>query len=661
MNSLMKREIAKTLFVCSLFVLFLTGCGEEANVPMIVSGSEVIVKKGATEVGDFTVDYFVEADGWLIEDYRGSDETVVIPETFQIEGVTLPITGIYKNAFNGRSSIKEVRVGENVSYIGEGAFDNTNIEAFYATPRLVHVSEDSFKGSLLTFKTENGAKYIPSLDNPHCIAFGGEKDVPVKFHNDTKSVADHAFDECAKTALKLPSGIRSIGDAKLGTYDIDSLGTNLTLLHVGEYALAGSKVVSLNLMQARGRLGDYAFYNCQSLQELNLGPDVSEIGKHCFSATIIKDIVIPENIRLLDEGAFALHKGNSLVIGSKLQKAEAGVFNMSTFKKVTLPYSQADDILASSAFIEIGELILHGEGELPEKDYAQRGILKMTLKGKPKGIPEGFASHFPNLHELSLYLEAEDFLNLPNRMELYTNKNLTISYYPVSEEGEASSFTFPSTFTEIPDYVLSGCKNITEVVLPGGVTSIGAYAFYDSGLQTINLPASLTLIKDYAFDCTPDPYTRRERDSKVKDVYVDGSLSSWLSLKGKENLSDVKNVHLRFGGKEATSIELPSMTKLGNNVFPSCTGITEMKLPSNLTYLEDRCLLGTSITSLTLPSSVRFIGDYAFPDALESLSYEGTSLEWLQIERETLWASNANISVIHCNDGDISVYQWANS
>ena len=647
----MKTRLLPLSFALLLSAALLSSCGGDDSNP----SSQASKATTSADTGNFTIDYFVEADGWLIEDYHGNEEKVFIPEFFEHDGKTLPITGVYKNAFYGRSSVKEVIAGENVSYIGEGAFDNTNIESFIATPRLVHVSEASFRGSKLSFLSENGAKYIPSEDNPHCIAFAGEEGV--KLHEDTKSVADHAFEDIGGN-IPLPKGIQSIGDTKMGTFTLEALGTELNLLHIGQCALANSKVVSLDLSRARGRVGDYAFYGCSALTSLTLGPDVSEIGKYAFYATTIEDIIIPENIRYLDEGAFALHKGKSLVIGNNLQEVESGIFDMSTFSSVSLPYRFADKILSTSAFIEIGNLILDGEGDLPKQDYSSRGIKKITLKGKPTKIPEGFASHFKNVSAVNLSMKLKDMFKLENRMELYLKPNLTVGLFVDGSETETTSITLPSGITAIPEYVFSGCKNLTEATLPESVEEIGAYAFYDSGLRSIHLPASLKTIREYAFDCTPDSYSRKTRDSKVEDVYIERTYESWMALRGKENLEDVDNVHLLMGGEELTSLTVPEgTTSIPKQAFVRCTGIKTITLPQGLTTLEDRCLCWTGATTLTLPKSIAHIGESAIPFSLTELIFEGSSAEWLEIDRNTFWDSGSSISVIKCSDGEIPAWQ----
>ena len=194
--------------------------------------------------------------------------------------------------------------------------------------------------------------------------------------------------------------------------------------------------------------------------------------------------------------------------------------------------------------------------------------------------------------------------------------------------------------------------------MPDSLIDIGSYAFYDSGLRSITLPANLKSIHEYAFDCTPDSYTRKTRDSALNDVYVKGTFESWLALSGKGNLEEVGSVHLCFGEDEITSVTFPAGTStIGEDDLVRCNGIEEITLPEGVKTLAKRCLIGTSITTLTLPASVASIGEYAFPSTLTELYYEGTMLDWASVRRDTMWASSGNFSVVRfTGGGEVPIY-----
>ena len=62
-----------------------------------------------------------------------------------------------------------------------------------------------------------------------------------------------------------------------------------------------------------------------------------------------------------------------------------------------------------------------------------------------------------------------------------------------------SSVSLPGTMTEIYDNMFQNCRSLRSIVIPEGVTRIGAYAFSGSGIESITLPSTLKTIDEYAF------------------------------------------------------------------------------------------------------------------------------------------------------------------
>ena len=64
------------------------------------------------------------------------------------------------------------------------------------------------------------------------------------------------------------------------------------------------------------------------------------------------------------------------------------------------------------------------------------------------------------------------------------------------EQLSANIFTTNSV-TSIPAYAFAGCNSIKEVAIPDGVTTIGAYAFYNSSIENVTL--SLAWRENFAY------------------------------------------------------------------------------------------------------------------------------------------------------------------
>ena len=179
--------------------------------------------------------------------------------------------------------------------------------------------------------------------------------------------------------------------------------------------------------------------------------------------------------------------------------------------------------------------------------------------------------------------------------------------------------------------LINGCKN---TVIPNGVTSIAPLAFENcSGLSSVTIPESVTRIGEYAFrGCSGLPVEEGVR-------YADTDLVE-AAYKDKNTYSIKEGT--RFIGEDAfkgcsylSSISIPeSVTSIGKGAFAECsslpifgnlryadTYLVEAVEKTRETYVMrnntkfigalafDYC---TSLTSIVIPESVRYIDAEAF-------------------------------------------------
>ena len=134
---------------------------------------------------------------------------------------------------------------------------------------------------------------------------------------------------------------------------------------------------------------------------------------------------------------------------------------------------------------------------------------------------------------------------------------------------------------------------ITSIVIEDGVTSIGAYAFYNcSTAVSVTIPASVDSIANNVFS-----------NCKFTDkVYYQGTLEDWCKVKligttgnpfyyQYNSTGTSQACTFRINGTSVTTINIPE-------------GITKVS-PYAFAYM-------TNITTVTIPSTVKSIGAYAF-------------------------------------------------
>ena len=171
-----------------------------------------------------------------------------------------------------------------------------------------------------------------------------------------------------------------------------------------------------------------------------------------------------------------------------------------------------------------------------------------------------------------------------------------------------TSLTLPSCITTIDDCTFYGCSGLTSLTLPSGVTSIGDYAFSGCrSLTSLTLPSSVTSsIGRWVFDGC---YNLKECN-----YFIDSDLETYLAHTHDWGYIPVDEIKYYHNGQELTKLEISSgVDKIGSYSFYKGVNLTSLTLPSSVTTIGYSAFRGCSgLTSLTLPSSVTSIGDSAF-------------------------------------------------
>ena len=159
---------------------------------------------------------------------------------------------------------------------------------------------------------------------------------------------------------------------------------------------------------------------------------------------------------------------------------------------------------------------------------------------------------------------------------------------------------------------------ITDLVIPNSVTSIGNNTFYGcSGLKSVTFPGSVTSIGASAFNgCTG------LTSVKITDI------SSWCKIEFTDFDSNPLYYahHLYLNDTEITDLVIPnSVTSLGTSAFENCSALESATIGTGVPALPQRVFYGCkSLASLSIPNNVASIGNNAFAGcvALTDLTFE---------------------------------------
>lgn len=216
-------------------------------------------------------------------------------------------------------------------------------------------------------------------------------------------------------------------------------------------------------------------------------------------------------------------------------------------------------------------------------------------------------------------------------------KSICVSHWDTNGDGEISIAEALAVTDLGTGFSSSSISSFNELYYFQGLTSIGKWAFYNSGLTSVIIPKSVTTIDECAFQGCSN-LTSIKIPSSVKEIknYVFQYCTNLASINITDNISfigagafddtrwlDYQSDGIIYlgnwcigykGTKPSGTLTIEDGTLgIASDAFAFCTGITSVSLPSTLKYINTAVFHECSnITSITMPNSILYIGHQAF-------------------------------------------------
>lgn len=585
------------------------------------------------------------------------------------EGLTKVIDNLFQNMESGL----KVDFQDQITEIGNHAFDSSSITGITGTNNLVKIGEYAFNSCMgISGKVE-----LPAVTEIHAYAFSKILATDFEISENITLIDNGAFMNC--TNLKAINKNDGVADVDLG---------NMTkLAEIGKQAFSGcSSIVSLRLSGTITKINDSAFSKLTTLANVKFNDNgkagTTELGSSVFSGcTNLVEVSTAKNVGIIGSSAFSdcikLMRLN-LAEGLQIIKKDAfagctrlegalpeGVnekYSSASGAKVMLPNEKAVleipgtvTAIEDSAFASCysADETLQADGEKEPSDY-KIGIKAVHIAGNPAGTTIG-ASAFAGCQNLTKLTLGEgvtglgdsalkdtrlEEITIPSTFETGTAKN---SPFTSGENSTLRKVTFADGIQVIPQYFLSNITTLTKIEIPASAQKIGDHAFADcSNLKTVTFkePADskLTTIDTSAFEgCSLMTLF------KLPEGVTTINASAFKDCK-KISLTDLPTGLITIGNaafENCTMLrvgELPAITALGTAAFKNCVNLPFLSVDtSNLAEINATAFEGcTGLRSVQINGGEKkqtTIADGAFATC--------NSLKWLDIENVKSIGKNA--------------------
>ena len=404
-------------------------------------------------------------------------------------------------------------------------------------------------------------------------------------------------------------------------------------------------------------IGEKAFYNCDKLTSVTIPDSVTSIGSNVFNhyreltsiyisdlaawckivgldnlmglslnnnlylnGKLITDLIIPNGVTSIGDSAFERCSGlTSVTIPNSVTSIGWGAFNYcGGLTNITIPDSVtfigyfAFDNCVNLRYNEYDNAYYLGNENNPH--FA-------LMKAKNTNID------FCSINVNTKIISSNAFGDCGNLTNILIPDSITsIGDYAFENCSGLASVTIPDSVTSIGGGAFGGCSGLTSITIPDSVTSIDGGAFRGcSGLTSITIPRNVTSIGGGVFrGC-----------SKLMNVEVANGNSNYHSqnnciietatriLIAGCNNSVIPNDGsvtaigtAAFSGCSFTTITIPdSITSIGNSAFSHCSELTSITIPDSVTFIDDGAFWNCSeLTSITIPYGITSIGYGTFWD-----------------------------------------------
>jgi len=642
------------------------GCSSLSTIT-IGKGVKTIARAVFNGTNINRVNYTGTAEDWCNIEFENSgshpfyssvagSRDIWLGENTKLDSVTIPddLTKINAYAFYQCESITTVILGKNVAEIGDSAFYNcTNLEYIdFAEAPLTAIGTQAFYGC----KLNDFDMVLPST---------------------METLKEGAFQMTSIKTISVPGSVKSIGtNCFLGC-------TALTKVELGE----GVETI-----------GNSAFKDCVKLSEVVLHSGLKEIWASAFnSCEALENITLPDTLELIYGSVFYDCSLKAITIPQSCKSIEYGAFQgCGELASLTIEGGSTPLTIGDSAFMACSKL---SEVSIPDRvtaigkeTFKSSGLTKISIgSGVTKIGAEAFFGC--NLTEFSVspanesiaYIDgcivdigAETVImtmagaTVPDDERVtkigkgaFKNSDIQTVVIPerITSVGDEvfrdcknlTSVTLPNSMTVIPQWSFAGCDNLTDLTFGNQVTEIGLSAFKDcTSLGSITIPDSVTKIGASAFSgCTSLVITMGENVDleSVGTFAFSGCTNSFDTFNGvhyigkwavgyvqSEDGNESTTLTLRedtvgiaggaFTGSAFATVTLPATVKyIGDEAFSENSALINLTLSSNLVKIGTRAFQNCSnLTEVTIPASVTEIGSYAFYGCskLASVTFENT-------------------------------------
>ena len=489
-------------------------------------------------------------------------------DCLSIERITIPkkleeITDVKNTGFCNLPNLKEVTFEDGMTFIPDYIMqDCSKLKKIYFPSSLTQIGKFAFKGCGIeeldlpdsvmgiNLNAFEGCTQLKKLTLPHnlkgmvssfkdCTALENVV-IPKTFNNCTEGWnCNSPFNGC--------TGLKTV---------IIEEGS----LYLRRSVLRESGVRNVVIPNSVLSIGEYAFYGCINLTNIELSKNISTLGFRCFGLSGLKSIVLPKTLVSTDEP----------------------FWNCASLSSVTFE---------------------HGMKTVPENCMtACHGLTEAIIPDSVTTIGKKAFAECIKLSAVNISENISWLCDYAFKDAALTNVHIPDSVTKLGIgvfEGNASlkSVRLPNGMTDIPDEMFANCSGLVRIEMPDSLSTVGASAFRNcSSLKEVGWSKSIDILKESSFyNC-----------DAIENVLIPSTVTQIDS-------------RAFYDCDGLTDITIPdSVTSLGSYAFGDCNALVDVKLGTGITNIQTSTFVHCDeLERVNIPRCVTSIASNAFKDCVK--------------------------------------------
>ena len=606
--------------------------------------TSIIIPNGVTDIGNNAFSYCQNLTNISIPDSVTHIGYNAFSYCTNLTNISIPnsITSIEYSTFSYCTNLTNITIPNSVTYIDNDAFTNCNnlkSVTFENTTGWYH-SDNEDNTDLMPINVTNESDNAAYLRDIHTGYWYRKITITTTANNIENIIPKHLI------------GIYTICiNGEIDAITLYNIKTIVTDNYEAQISLDLSNTTGLT------KINNEIFSNFYNLTNIILPNSITYIGDSAFSdCSSLENIIIPDSVTFIGNTAFEY---------------------CDNLKNVT--FENTNDWYYSN------------------EDNTDLTLINVTNESDN-------ATYLRNIH--TNYWYRKNIINTTTNDIKNAISELPAGLYTINVNGEINTTTIANIKTaiinntnaqisldlsnttglqEIDNEAFSGCYNLTNIIFPNSVTTIGDSAFeYCGNLENVTIGSGVTTIgtnafkecnnlKSVTFENTNDWYYSNEDNTDLTLINVTNESDNatylrnihtnyWyrkniintttndiknttynlpaglytININGEINTTTIANIKAAIIDNSNAKIFLDlsnttGLLELDSESFSGCHNLTNIILPNTVTYIGDRAFYSCyNLESIIIPDSVTSIGESAFGYCykLTSVTFADTTSTW---------------------------------